>query len=94
MLLSKLRVLFGARRLGQKNAAEWGRRIKDQLSLKSEQVSFLLYHGENDDAHMQEFEDTLSSGILAIPDLDKAILKTAKVVARLYRLQLEEIGNV
>ena len=60
---------------------------------RSEQVSFLLYHGENDEAHMQEFEDTLTSGILAIPDMDKAILKTAKVTARLYRLQLEELGN-
>ena len=35
------------------------RQIRDQLGLKSEQVSFLLYHGENDEAHMQEFEDTL-----------------------------------
>jgi 3-oxoacyl-[acyl-carrier-protein] synthase-3 len=79
--------------LGQKKAAEWGRRIQSQLRLKPEQVSFLLYHGENDEAHMREFEDTLSSGILAIPRMDAAILKTAKVVARLYRLQLEELGN-
>ena len=89
-----LGAMFIIEGLGQKKASEWGKKIKDQLGLKSEQVSFLLYHGENDEAHMQEFEDTLTSGILAIPDLDKAILKTAKVVARLYRLQLEELGNI
>jgi 3-oxoacyl-[acyl-carrier-protein] synthase-3 len=88
-----LGAMFIIEGLGQKKASEWGRQIKDQLGLNSEQVSFLLYHGENDEAHMQGFEDTLSSGILAIPDMDKAIVKTAKVVARLYRLQLEEIGN-
>ena len=79
--------------LGQKKAGEWGRRIKQQLELQDEQVSFLLYHSENDATHMQEFEDTLKSGILDIPGMDRAIVKTAKVVARLYRLQLEEIGN-
>lgn len=88
-----LGAMFIIEGLGQKKASEWGAKIRDQLGLKSEQVSFLLYHGENDDAHMQEFEETLTSGILAIPDMDKAILKTAKVVARLYRLQLEELGN-
>lgn len=88
-----LGAMFIIEGLGQKKASEWGKKIRDQLGLKSEQVSFLLYHGENDEAHMQEFEDTLTSGILAIPDMDQAILKTAKVVARLYRLQLEELGN-
>jgi 3-oxoacyl-[acyl-carrier-protein] synthase-3 len=88
-----LGAMFIIEGLGQKKASEWGAQIRDQLGLKSEQVSFLLYHGENDEAHMQEFEDTLTSGILAIPDLDRAILKSAKVVARLYRLQLEELGN-
>jgi 3-oxoacyl-[acyl-carrier-protein] synthase-3 len=88
-----LGAMFIIEGLGQKKASEWGAKIRDQLGLKSEQVSFLLYHGENDEAHMQEFEDTLTSGILAIPDMDQAILKTAKVVARLYRLQLEELGN-
>jgi 3-oxoacyl-[acyl-carrier-protein] synthase III len=89
-----LGAMFIIEGLGQKKAAEWGHKIKDQLGLKAEQVSFLLYHGENDEAHMQEFEETLVSGILAIPDMDQAILKTARVVARLYRLQLEELGNV
>ena len=60
---------------------------------KSEQVSFLLYHGENDEAHMQEFEDTLASGILAIPEMDKAILKTAKVVGAALPAAARRAGN-
>lgn len=79
--------------LGQKKAGEWGRAIQKQLSLQDEQVSFLLYHAANDDDHMKEFEQTLESGILDIPQMGARIVKTAKTVARLYRLQLEELGN-
>ena len=43
---------------------------------------------------MQQFAETLESGILDIPDMGKHIVKTAKIVARLYRLQLEELGNI
>ena len=88
-----LGAMFIIEGLGQKKATEWGGQIKKQLSLSDEQVSFLVYHGANDDDHMKEFENTLSSGILDIDGMDKAIVKTAKIVARLYRLQLEELGN-
>ena len=90
-LLGSMFIIEG---LGQKKAGEWGRRIKQQLSLKNDQVSFLLYHSINDQDHMQQFEMVLSSGVLDIDDMDKKIVKAAKIVARLYRLQLEEIGNV
>lgn len=80
--------------LGQNKAGEWGRAIRDQLELEDEQVSFLLYHSEHDDDHMDEFDQALKSGILAIEGMGRAIVKTAKITARLYRLQLEEIGNV
>jgi 3-oxoacyl-[acyl-carrier-protein] synthase III len=89
-----LGAMFIIEGLGQKKSGEWGRRIRDQLKLRNDQVTFLLYHSENDEGHMQEFEDTLSSGVLDIPGMDQDILKTARVVARLYRLQLEEIGNM
>lgn len=79
--------------LGQQKATVWGGQIRDQLALADDQVSFLLYHGANDDDHMKEFEETLASGILDIPGMGQDIVKTAKVVSRLYRLQLEEIGN-
>jgi 3-oxoacyl-[acyl-carrier-protein] synthase-3 len=89
-----LGAMFIIEGLGQKKAGEWGRLIKDQLSLRDEQVSFLLYHGANDESHMAQFQEVLSSGILAIDGMAGRIVKTAKVVARLYRLQLEEIGNL
>lgn len=79
--------------LGQQKATQWGGQIRDQLKLQDDQVSFLLYHGANDDDHMKEFEETLESGILDIPGMGKNIVRTAKIVARLYRLQLEELGN-
>jgi 3-oxoacyl-[acyl-carrier-protein] synthase-3 len=79
--------------LGQQKATQWGGQIRDQLKLQDDQVSFLLYHGANDDDHMKEFEETLESGILDIPGMGKDIVRTAKIVARLYRLQLEELGN-
>jgi 3-oxoacyl-[acyl-carrier-protein] synthase-3 len=79
--------------LGQKKSGEWGRAIQKQLSLEDAQVSFLLYHAANDDDHMAEFEQTLDSGILDIPGMSEKIVKTAKTVGRLYRLQLEELGN-
>lgn len=89
-----LGAMFIIEGLGQKKASEWGTRIRDQLKLEDSQVSFLLYHGAHDDDHMQEFEATLGSGILAIEGMAGKIVKTAKIVARLYRLQLEELGNV
>lgn len=79
--------------LGQQKATQWGGQIRDQLKLEDDQVSFLLYHGANDDDHMKEFEETLESGILDMPGMGKDIVRTAKIVARLYRLQLEELGN-
>lgn len=89
-----LGAMFIIEGLGQKKAGEWGKLIKEQLSLSDEQVSFLLYHSANDEDHMQQLGAVLASGILDIADMDKKIIKTAKIVARLYRLQIEEIGNV
>lgn len=88
-----LGAMFIIEGLGQNKAGDWGARIRDQLGLKDEQVGFLLYHAEHDDDHMEEFADTLDSGILDIDGVGRDIVKTAKTVARLYALQLEEIGN-
>jgi 3-oxoacyl-[acyl-carrier-protein] synthase-3 len=88
-----LGAMFIIEGLGQKKAGEWGQSIKKQLNLEDKQVSFLLYHSQNDDDHMKQFEETLGSGILNIEGMDKKMVKTARIVARLYRLQLEEIGN-
>jgi 3-oxoacyl-[acyl-carrier-protein] synthase-3 len=80
--------------LGNRMAGYWGIAIKEQLNLKDEQVSFLLYHEQSDsnENHFERFEKAIQSELLTI-DIAKKIVKTAKVVARLYLLQLEEIGN-
>jgi 3-oxoacyl-[acyl-carrier-protein] synthase III len=88
--------LFGAmfiiEGLGSRMAKRWGTKIKEQLDLKNEQVSFLLYHGVNDASHFEKLENAINSGLLT-QNLVERIVKTAKVTARLYALQLEELGN-
>ena len=89
--------LFGAmfiiEGLGHRLAAKWGKAIQNQLDLGPDQVSFLLYHGENDDNHMDRMWDSLEALDLTQRIVDD-IVKTAKVTARLYRLQLEELDNL
>lgn len=87
-----LGAMFIIEGLGQRMASKWGERIRKQLDLKPDQVSFLLYHGANDENHLEKFQKAVESGILT-EDVAKQIVKTAKVTARLYCLQLEEIGN-
>ncbi len=89
-----LGAMFIIEGVGRRKAGEWGRAIQRQLDLKDEQVSFLLYHGEHDAQHMEEFDRVLQSGILTLDGLGQRIVKTAKITARLYRLQFEELGHV
>jgi len=76
--------------LGSIKAREWGRRVKQTLALPDEAVRFLLYHGENDVQHIEEFKQMLA---MVLPDeiAAKRIVRTAQVTARLYALQIEEI---
>ncbi|MEM7020903.1 MAG: 3-oxoacyl-[acyl-carrier-protein] synthase III C-terminal domain-containing protein, partial [Pseudomonadota bacterium] len=90
--LDLLGAMFIIEGLGSRMANRWGEMIMKQLRLKREQVSFLMYHGENDENHFERLESALKSGLLTAERVAD-IVKTAKVTARLYRLQLEEIGN-
>ena len=76
--------------LGSIKAAEWGRLVKQTLALPDEAVRFLLYHGENDVEHIEEFKQMLA---MVLPDeaAAKRIVRAAQVTARLYALQIEEI---
>ena len=76
--------------LGSIKAAEWGRRVRDRLALPESAVRFLLYHGENDAGHMQEFEAMLGL-VMPDPAVAARIVRCAEVVGRLYVLQIEEI---
>jgi len=78
--------------LGRRVASRWARMIREQLELEESQVSFLMYHSESDDVHFERLDRAVQSGILT-PEVVESVVKTAKVTARLYRLQLEEIGN-
>ena len=85
-----LGAMFIIEGLGSIKAAEWGRQICERLGLGEECGSLLLYHGENDAEHIGEFEAMLR---LVLPDAATAqrIVTCAKVTARLYALQIEEI---
>ncbi|HEY1179836.1 MAG TPA: iron-containing redox enzyme family protein [Phytomonospora sp.] len=87
-----LGAMFIVEGLGTGRAAAWAARFQEVLGLRDDQVSFLRYHGVADDEHYAMLTDLLSSAeVVAEAD---AIVKTAKVVARLYRLQLEELDHV
>ncbi len=78
--------------LGKNLAKAWGEKIQRALQLSSDAVSFLLYHGHNDEHHLEEMHTAMKLLPLT-PMLADEIVKAAKTTARLYRLQLEEIGN-
>lgn len=78
--------------IGQRIARQWGKRIQETLGLKNEAVSFFLYHSESDVVHFKRLDLAMAAGILT-GKLAADIVRCAKVTARLYALQLEEIGN-
>lgn len=86
-----LGAMFVIEGLGSVKAAPWGRLVRERLGLPEEAVRFLLYHGENDAGHMEEFQ-----AMLAMVPQDAAtaerIVMCARVTARLYALQIEEIA--
>jgi len=85
-------VMFIVEGLGQRLARQWGERIQEQLGLENDAVSFFLYHSESDVKHFQKLDMAIAAGILT-QKLLADIVKCAKVTARLYALQLEEMGN-
>lgn len=77
--------------LGSIKARPWGLKVQERLGLPDEALRFLLYHGDNDVEHMEEFRDMLA---MVLPDeaVAERIVTTARVTARLYALQIEEIA--
>ena len=88
-----LGAMFIIEGLGEKMAANWAERICELTGLAEEATTFLRYHGANDENHMERFYVMLDA-VSTTPARARAIMKTAKVVARLYALQLEELDNV
>lgn len=79
--------------LGCRMARYWGEMIRDQLALSDDQVSFLMYHSDSDEKHFERLEMVVQHPMLTAETAAR-IVKTAKTTARLYLLQLEELGNV
>lgn len=90
--LDLLGAMFVIEGLGRQKAGQWAKALQTQLKLAEGQVSFLSYHGQNDDNHFDRLREVLASGVVN-EDVARRIVKTAKVVARLYALQLEEMDN-
>ncbi|WP_437896471.1 iron-containing redox enzyme family protein [Sorangium sp. So ce124] len=89
-LLGAMYIIEG---LGKRVAAQWAEHVRSALRLEAQAVSFYLYHAKADEDHLGELEEALRCGILNLPRMAPKILKAARVTARLYRLQLEEIGS-
>jgi 3-oxoacyl-[acyl-carrier-protein] synthase-3 len=88
-LLGSMFIIEG---IGNQLAGLWGEMMKDQLKLTENQVSFFTYHGVADKHHFQNLENDLQHPKLDMEVAEK-IVKTAKITAKLYKMQLEELGN-
>ena len=88
-----LGAMFVIEGLGLRKAAGWASRLSETLGLRDEQLSFLKYHAAGDSEHFRLLTAALRSGLLDDAAMTR-IVKTARVTARLYALQLEELDNV
>ena len=87
-----LGAMFIIEGIGKRLAVDWGGLMQAQLNLQDNQVSFFIYHGEADENHFKNLEQALNHPALDM-ELAKRIVKTAKTTAKLYKMQLEELGN-
>ncbi len=88
-LLGAMYVIEG---LGANKATRWMELLRDQLDLEPDQVSFLTYHGGADEEHTEKMFEILRSDLIT-HDVAESIVHTARVVSRLYALQLEEVDR-
>lgn len=79
--------------LGEKMANDWAARVEALIDGADAYTRFFRYHGNNDDSHMEKLYGLVDRVCTDEHAADK-IVSTAKVVSRLYALQLEEIENV
>jgi 3-oxoacyl-[acyl-carrier-protein] synthase-3 len=89
-LLGAMYIIEG---LGANKASRWVELIREQLELEPGQVRFMTYHGVADEEHTEKMFQILRSDLIT-PEVATSIVHTARVVARLYALQLEEIDHV
>lgn len=78
--------------LGQKMAGDWARRVDEATGGDGRYTRFMRYHGENDEAHLDKLY-ALIDRVCRSEEDRREIGRTARVVARLYALQLEEVEH-
>ncbi|MGL5879802.1 MAG: iron-containing redox enzyme family protein, partial [Xenococcaceae cyanobacterium] len=78
--------------LGNQMAGKWASLIKKTLNLTDEQVSFLGYHSKGDRVHLEKLEAIINAEWMT-PEIAQRIVKNARITARLYAMQLEEIES-
>jgi 3-oxoacyl-[acyl-carrier-protein] synthase III len=88
-LLGAMYIIEG---LGANKATHWVELLRDQLDLDESQTKFLTYHGGADEEHTEKMFSILKSDLIT-PEIARSIVHTARVVARLYALQLEEVED-
>ncbi|WMS87366.1 iron-containing redox enzyme family protein [Pleionea litopenaei] len=79
--------------LGQRFAEHFTKGLAKCSSIHPDHYTFYQYHAQHDEEHIEELESLLEHPVFNDAKLIQAITKTAKVTARLYLLQLQEIGN-
>jgi len=87
-----LGAMFIIEGIGKRLASNWGELMRAQLNLNENQVSFFTYHGVADENHFKNLEQALNHPMLDM-NIATRIVKTAKITAKLYKMQLEELGN-
>ncbi len=88
-----LGAMFVIEGLGTRKAGGWADRLQQSAGLRDDQLTFLRYHAVGDDAHYAVLRAALRSGLFDDSQVAR-IVRTARVVARLYLLQLEELDRV
>jgi len=87
-----LGAMFIIEGLGNRMAGYWGELIQKQLKLDRNQVDFFLYHGVADLDHFKGLETALNHPRMNM-EIAEQIVKTARITAKLYAMQLQELGN-
>jgi 3-oxoacyl-[acyl-carrier-protein] synthase-3 len=78
--------------LGGKMATNWAERIETLTGYNTGCTRFLRYHGSNDDSHMDKLYGLIDR-ICTTESAANDVITTARIVARLYAWQLEEIDG-
>lgn len=78
--------------LGHKMAGSWADGIVSNLGSDQITTTFMRYHAENDEHHMEKLYRMIDRVCLTEQDCSR-ITKTARVVGKLYAMQLEEVDH-